>query len=48
MRDRGSHILYVVLLRFSSNKIKAGEFIPAHNAWIERGESGLRTALHGA
>lgn len=29
--------MYVVLLRFSNNKSKAGEFMSAHNAWIKRG-----------
>lgn len=29
--------MYVVLLRFSANKSKAGEFMSAHNAWIKRG-----------
>jgi uncharacterized protein YciI len=29
--------VYVVFLRFSNNKSKAGEFMPAHNAWIQRG-----------
>jgi uncharacterized protein YciI len=29
--------MFVVLLRFSNNKSKAGEFMSAHNAWIQRG-----------
>ena len=29
--------MFVVLLRFSSNKAKAGQFMQGHNAWIKRG-----------
>ena len=29
--------MYVVFLRFSSNKSKASEFMAAHNEWIQRG-----------
>ncbi len=29
--------MYIVFLRFSSNKSKAGELMPAHNEWIKRG-----------
>ena len=29
--------MFIVLLRFSRNKDKAGEFMEGHNAWIKRG-----------
>lgn len=29
--------MFTVLLRFGANKAKAGEFMDAHNAWIQRG-----------
>ena len=29
--------MFVVLLRFSDNKDKAGQFMEGHNAWIKRG-----------
>lgn len=29
--------MFVVLLRFSSNKAKAAQFMDGHNAWIKRG-----------
>ncbi|WP_437815905.1 YciI family protein [Sorangium sp. So ce1078] len=29
--------MYVVFLRFSNNKGKAGDFMLAHNEWIKRG-----------
>ncbi len=29
--------MYVVLLRFSSNKGRASQFMEGHNAWIKRG-----------
>jgi uncharacterized protein YciI len=29
--------MFIILLRFSSNKSKAGELMPAHNEWITRG-----------
>jgi uncharacterized protein YciI len=29
--------MFVVLLRFSSNKSQAGQFMPGHNEWIKRG-----------
>lgn len=29
--------MYIVLLKFSDNKIRAGEFMQAHNAWIKQG-----------
>lgn len=29
--------MYVVLLKFSDNKSKAGEFMDAHNEWIQKG-----------
>ncbi|MEH6542297.1 MAG: YciI family protein [Porticoccaceae bacterium] len=29
--------MFVVLLRFSDNKSKAGEFMEGHNKWIKRG-----------
>ena len=29
--------MYIVFLRFSNNKAKAGEFMASHNAWIARG-----------
>lgn len=29
--------MFVVLLRFSENKGRAGEFVEGHNAWIKRG-----------
>lgn len=29
--------MFIILLKFSSNKGKAGEFMEGHNAWIRRG-----------
>ena len=29
--------MFVVLLKFSNNKSKAGEFMDAHNQWIKNG-----------
>jgi len=29
--------MFVVLLRFSANKSRAGEFMQAHNEWLQRG-----------
>jgi uncharacterized protein YciI len=29
--------MFVVLLRFSENKARAGEFMEGHKAWIKRG-----------
>jgi len=29
--------MFIVLLKFSSNKARAGEFIEGHNKWIKRG-----------
>ena len=29
--------MFIVFLRFSNNKPKAGEFMVGHNAWIARG-----------
>jgi len=29
--------MFVVLLRFSSNKTQAGQFMDGHKAWIKRG-----------
>ena len=29
--------MFAVLLRFSSNKSQAGQFMEGHNAWIKRG-----------
>jgi len=29
--------MFVVLLKFSDNKSKAGEFMESHNAWLKRG-----------
>ncbi len=29
--------MFVVLLKFSEQKARAGEFMEAHNAWIQRG-----------
>jgi uncharacterized protein YciI len=29
--------MFIVLLRFSTNKSQAGEFMAKHNAWIKRG-----------
>lgn len=29
--------MFVVLLKFSTNKSQAGEFMAGHNAWIQRG-----------
>lgn len=29
--------MFVVLLRFSNNKAKAGQFMSGHNEWIKRG-----------
>lgn len=34
--------MFVVLLRFSDNKSKAGEFMDGHNQWIKQGfEEGI-------
>lgn len=29
--------MFIVLLRFSSNKAQAGQFMESHSAWIKRG-----------
>jgi uncharacterized protein YciI len=29
--------MFIVLLKFSSNKSQAGQFMEGHNAWIRRG-----------
>lgn len=29
--------MFVILLRFSTNKSRAGTFMEGHNAWIQRG-----------
>ena len=29
--------MFIVLLRFSDNKIQAGEYMEDHNAWIKQG-----------
>jgi len=29
--------MFIVLLKFSDNKIKAGQFMDGHNEWIKRG-----------
>lgn len=29
--------MFVVLLKFSDNKSRAGEFMEGHNAWLKRG-----------
>jgi uncharacterized protein YciI len=29
--------MYIVLLRFSNNKAKAGDLMPGHKAWLDRG-----------
>ncbi len=29
--------MFIVLLKFSDNKAKAGQFMDGHNAWIKRG-----------
>jgi len=29
--------MFIVLLKFSDNKSRAGEFMEGHNAWIKRG-----------
>jgi len=29
--------MYIVMLRFSENKAKAGEFMEGHKAWVARG-----------
>jgi len=29
--------MFIILLKFSENKSKAGEFMEGHNAWIQRG-----------
>lgn len=34
--------MFVILLKFSDNKSKAGEFMDGHNEWIKRGfEDGI-------
>ena len=48
--------MFVVLLRFSGNRDKAGQFMAGHNAWIKRGlddgvfllVGSLKPALGGA
>jgi uncharacterized protein YciI len=35
--NSGEMEMFVVLLKFSSNKAAAPEFMPAHNAWISKG-----------
>jgi uncharacterized protein YciI len=32
--------MFIVLLRFSANRSRAGEFMQAHNDWIRRGFDG--------
>ena len=29
--------MFIVLLKFSSNKAQAGQFMEGHNAWVKRG-----------
>lgn len=29
--------MFIVLLKFSNNKAKAGDFMDGHNAWLKRG-----------
>lgn len=29
--------MFIVLLKFSTNKAQAGQFMEGHNAWIQRG-----------
>ena len=29
--------MFIVLLRFAENKSRAGEFMAAHNAWLQQG-----------
>jgi uncharacterized protein YciI len=29
--------MFIVLLKFSSNKAQAGQFVDAHKAWLKRG-----------
>lgn len=29
--------MFIVLLKFSSNKSQAGQFMEAHNSWVQRG-----------
>lgn len=29
--------MFVVLLKFSANKVKAGQFMDGHNAWLRQG-----------
>lgn len=29
--------MFIVLLKFSSNKAQAGQFMDGHNAWLKRG-----------
>jgi uncharacterized protein YciI len=31
------NFMFIVLLRFSENKARAGQLMDRHNAWIERG-----------
>ena len=34
--------MFIILLKFSENKSKAGEFMESHNMWIQRGfEDGI-------
>jgi uncharacterized protein YciI len=35
--DTGLKTMFIVLLKFSSNKNQAGQFMEAHNQWIQRG-----------
>ena len=29
--------MFIILLKFSANKSQAGQFMDAHNAWVQRG-----------
>lgn len=31
--------MFIVLLRFSANRVKAGQFMDRHNAWLKQGFS---------
>ena len=33
----GTHPMFVILLKFSGNKARAGRFMDGHKAWIKRG-----------
>lgn len=35
--NRGTYPMFVVLLKFSDNKAKAGQFMDGHRDWIKRG-----------